>query len=1081
MHKTCLVLLAICLHANDIRISEVMSNPQGSEYENEFIEVYNASDHVIHINGWILSDGNGVDTISHLSGPTEIQPARYALILDPGYNFSSGPYTDFLNDTLPIYTISTDGSFGSGGLSNAGESVLIQSPDSLISSEMSWVSSTQNGFSWERVSLNTQDSLSVWQQSLEINGTPGYRNSVTPPLINLRLVEVIIESSTSGEPVEIILGIKNTGENLVPTFSISIYRDDNQNGEKNNGEWEMVSQVNTEVQPQEVIAYPLQLFPLIPGMHQLEARVFTVNDENGEDDSLRFEVIGSYPRNSISITEIMYSPSSDQQGEWIEIQNRSDGRVSLQGWTFSDANQTRHRISDTLMFVDPLEYLTLCASSNMANYFGLELEQVHELSSWPALNSSSDSVRLFDASGHEVASVFYRGSWGESATSLERRHPDIYPRDEINWAASIQADGGTPSKMNTRHLLPVEIKVDEIKIEMPTMIGPTQAEVFLKFQNMGMDTLHILELDSDADIYWSGILSSFGLDSLTFASSMLWPGYNEIPIRILHGEEVLADTSMQVILGYQPGQIAINEIHYIPHEDQVEFLEFVNISSREIDLRGWTYRDRSGAEGDVVSQLVVQPDSLFLWTGDVLKLSDWSPPSASMVELSNWPSLNNSSDSIIILDPLGHRMIAHGYESPPDAEFGKSLERLALWKSQELVTSWSVCQDPAGITPGVKNSTVLTPRNLALQELTTLDSILWVGEGFFVRIPVLNAGVDFVEEAVLNAILAQNELPIGNWSWTLVDLAAGDTLTKDIELISETAGWVTLEVTIHYEGDETPYDDTIFQQIYISENATGAILNEVMSLPVVEQNEWVEIYNRSDKTIDLMGWLLADNSGATVSLSDTSLLLEPKHYLVFGPDDSMGPDIFEGVYQGIQHFPTLNNTEEMLRLFDPQGITMDEMSYNNFTELVTGRSLERIRSHTSGEDPGNWSICIAEFGSTPGEENSLYLDALGSKLNVDLSPNPFSPNGDGQDDQIGIRYELPFERGLMSIMVFDMAGRQIAWPVQIKPVSHRGQVWWDGEANYGGKAVTGLYIMKLLFDDQAGKVWTCLKKVYLIR
>ena len=1081
MRKICLVLLAICLQANDIRISEVMSNPQGSEYENEFIEVFNAADHVIQINGWILSDGNGVDTISHLSGPTDIQPFHYALIMDPGYDFLSGPYSDFLNDTIPIYTISTDGSFGSGGLSNAGELVLIQSPDSSISSEMSWFSATDNGFSWERVSVNSEDSQSVWQQSLEINGTPGFRNSVTPPLINLSLMEIVVESSREGEPVEIRLTIMNQGENSVPGFSISVYRDDNQNGEKNPGEWEIVTQVLSEMQPQEVIEYPLPLFSLTPGFHILEATIITVNDENAEDDATRFEVIGSFPQNCISITEIMYSPSSDQQGEWVEIQNRSGVSISLQGWTFSDANQTRHKISDTLKFVHPNEYLTLCATSSVANYFGLDMAQIHELNSWPALNSSNDSVRLFDATGHEIATVFYRGSWGETATSLERRHPDIYPHDEINWAASTQADGGTPSQMNSRHLLPIEIRVDEINIDLPNMVGPTQAEVVVGFQNLGMDTLSTLELDSDADIYWSGFLTSFGFDSLAFTSAILWPGSNVIPIRILHGEQLLVDTSIVVILGYPPGQIAINEIHYIPHEDQVEFIEFVNVSSNEIDLQGWRFRDRSGAEGTVVSHLVVQPESLFLWTSDALMLTDWAPPSASIGELTPWPSLNNSSDSIIILDPLGRRMMAHGYQSPSDAEYGKSLERLALWKAHDLESNWSVSQDPTGITPGEKNSRVLPPSNIAIQELQFIDSTLWTDVVFLVRAKVVNAGVNIVERVDLSARLEQNGLQVGAWSWVEADLRAGETLMQDMELVSETSGWVTLEIMVQYDGDEMPGDNIIRQQLYLSEYGSGPILNEVMPLPVMEQDEWIEIYNRSENPIDLRGWSLADNSGATAVLSDTSLFLMGGQYLVLGPDDSHKQASDGGRYQQVQHFPTLNNSEESLRLFDPQGIPMDGMSYDSFTELVTGRSLERIRFHISGEDPGNWSVCVHNLGSTPGAENSLHLEALGSILDVELSPNPFSPNGDGEDDRIAISYELPFERGVMSIMIFDMAGRQIALPVQIKPVSHRGQVWWDGEANYGGKAVTGLYIMKLLFDDQAGKVWSCLKKVYLIR
>ena len=233
--------------------------------------------------------------------------------------------------------------------------------------------------------------------------------------------------------------------------------------------------------------------------------------------------------------------------------------------------------------------------------------------------------------------------------------------------------------------------------------------------------------------------------------------------------------------------------------------------------------------------------------------------------------------------------------------------------------------------------------------------------------------------------------------------------------------------------------------------------------------------------MNMLGWFIADNSGSAISISDTSIRLERNSYLVIGNDLGLAPNLHGGDYLGIPHFPTLNNSDESLTLSDPQRISMDEMSYSADAALVQGRSLERIRPQVSGQDTRNWSVCIDGFGSTPGVENSLYLDVLTSELFVELEPNPFSPNGDGHADQVVIQYELPFEHGLMSVMVFDMAGRKIAEPVQINPVSHRGHVFWDGEANYGGKAVTGLYIMKLLFDDQAGKVWSDLQKVYLIR
>ena len=1081
MHKIGLVLLAICLQANDIRISEVMSNPQGSEYENEFIEVFNATDHVIQINGWVLSDGNGVDTISHLSGPVGIQPECYALIVDPGYNFLTGPYLAMLNDSLSIYTISTDASFGSGGLANTGESVIIRSPDSTSSSIMSWSSSTTNGYSWERVSVTTVDSLSSWAQSLEINGTPGARNSVTPPLINLSVLGVEVESGLVGEMVNIILTLKNGGEHEIPNFSVAVFRDEDQDGEQGEDEWDTIIQENSALGSQEVRAFQLSLFPLVPGVHQLELRVSATDDENAADDALWFEVVGSYPRNSISITEVMYSPSADQQGEWVEIQNRSAETVSLQSWTFADANQTRHLISDSLLLVEPSEYLTLCASSNIINYFDLEPQQILELNSWPALNSSSDSVRLFDANGHEVASIYYRGSWGESATSLERRHPESHPCEEINWAASTQVDGGTPSAMNTRHLLPLALQIDKIVVEASSSIGPAQVQVCVGFQNLGIDTLFSMELASDADIYWHGSLSSFQQDSLIFTSPMLWPGYSQIPIRLIFEGELLADTSVQVLLGFPSGQIAINEIHYYPHEDQVEFLELVNISSSEIDLKGWSYKDRSGAEGEVMSPFLIQPDSLFLWTGDAGKLGDWTPSFACISELSSWPSLNNSSDSIIIMDPLGQRMIAFEYTAAPNSENGKSLERQALWKAQELASSWSVCQDPLGITPGRKNSVLIPPQNLTVGELVILDSMLWIDEVFSVEIAIVNRGVDLAEASNLSIKLLYNSVQKDDWSDLLPPIEPGDTLTWDVELISGSSGWIILEVEVQFEGDETLEDNTMIQKLFISGNTSALVINEVMALPVNDQDEWIEIYNRSADSVDLLGWLMADNSSPSKCISDTSVVLESNSYLVLGHDQSLGPDLHGAVYQGIPHFPTLNNSEERIKLFDPQGVTMDAMSYSSSTELVLGRSLERIRPQVPGQDSGNWSVCIDDMGSTPGKENSIYLDVLSSNLAIELEPNPFSPNGDGQADQLVIHYELPFEHGLMTIMVFDMAGRKIAEPVQIKPVSHRGQVLWDGEANYGGRAVTGLYIMKLLFDDQAGKVWSSLKKVYLIR
>lgn len=1081
MRKVCLVLLAIFIQANDIRISEVMSNPQGSEYENEFIEIFNASNHVIQINGWVLSDGNGEDTISYHSGPPQIQPGKYALILDPGYNHDTGPYLQFLQDSLPIYTISTDGSFGSGGLANGAESVIIRAPDTSQISQMSWVTATQNGHSWELVSISTADSQSIWEESLTFNGTPGLRNSVTRPLYNLSFSNVGLNLAEMNEPVSVTIWLQNLGELPISGFSLYVFLDSDQNGTRESGEWEYTQVFEHVLGSQDSLEVSIDLFRLTPGVHRVEFQIVFDDDEVLTDNNQQLDIVGAYPLNAISITEVMYSPAPDQQGEWVELQNISETTVSLQGWTLLDANQTRHLITDSLLQLEPLEYLTLCASIDMGSYFGLESHEVHELRSWPSLNSSSDSVRLFDASGHGVAKMHYRGSWGEPGISLERRHPSSHPLDAINWHPSTNLDGGTPSRINTRHLLPVEIQIESISAMDTGITGPAQVRIRIDFQNLGTDTLYLLEIDSDADIYWSGALASFEQDSIIFSGPILWPGYNNIPIKILHEAEVLIDTSIQVLLGYPPGLVAINEIHYDPNVDQCEFLELINLSSSAINLRGWSFADRSGARGDVVDDLFVQPDSMVLWTVDATKLRDWTPTGGQISELSNWPSLNNGSDSIIIKDPVGKRMLAHAYENPPAGTTGRSLERLALWKPSYLHTSWLICKDPWGITPGRENSQHIPLRNLGLHELSVHDPIIWASETFASEILIINHGFELASDVQLNLALIQDEFEIDFYSITFDLIQAGDTLRHAANLFASSPGRSTIRAELIVEGDGYLDDNLILQDFYISGEPSHLILNEIMPLPIVDQNEWLEIYNRSDAAVDLKGWMISDNSNAICTLSDTSLILMSHSYLVVGGENDPGFWSREIPYHSLSQFPTLNNSDDQITLFDPQNMPMDHVSYGPENQPVSGRSLERIRSWSVDDDFDNWDICIAHEGSTPGERNSLDLDVLISDLNIQLEPNPFSPDGDGHGDQLTISYELPFESGVMSVMVFDMAGRVIAEPVQIKPVSHRGQVMWDGEAKYGGKAVTGLYIMKLLIDDQAGKVWSSFKKVYLMR
>ncbi|MEA3288450.1 MAG: lamin tail domain-containing protein [Candidatus Marinimicrobia bacterium] len=1069
------------MQASSLRISEVMSNPQGSEYENEFIEVYNPSDHVMHINGWILSDGNGVDTIIHWSGPETIRSNGYALILDPSYDLSSGLYSVMIPDSIPVYTISTDASFGSGGLANSGESVHVYNPDTTVISQMTWTTASDNGYSWERVSIEAPDSLTAWEQSHVENGTPGFHNSVTPPLWNLSLNEVLVTHAVVSEPIEIRLVIKNTGEYSISAFSVFVVHDENQNDEYDLNEWSLFQEYFDPLESLDIIEIPLQLFELESGIQKLAVHIFATGDETTDDNTLHFEIAGAYPAAAVSITEIMSSPTTAQGGEWVELKNISTTPVSLQGWTLSDANQTRHLVTEELYFLQPESLVTLCKHTDIMEFFSLTPDQILVLNSWPTLNSAADSVRLFDASGYPVARAYYRGSWGYPGISLERRHPMVFPLSEWNWQPSNNPDGGTPSRLNTQQLEPVAIQIEAVDVVQSNPIGPAALTLIVHFKNMGLDTLHSLQLASTGSWGWQGALPSFQLDSLNVMTDVLPAGISHVPIRIYHDAFQLADTSIQVVLGFPPNQIALNEIHYLPVEDQVEFIEFVNIGMDTLNINGWSYGDRSGTRGTVLSPMLIPPDSLFLLCGDMATLSDWTPFGARIFELAPWPSLNNSSDSILVFDLQGNRQLTHGYLADQGGDPGRSLERLALWKAAESNASWATCQDPRGITPGYRNSVQVPLANLVLGKIQILDSLQSVNEAFSVQLQIINAGFDPADIASVNLRLFQDTEELAEYHEVLPILAGGDTLFWQIELELDQCGWIEMVAEVQSYNDNLPADNILTLKSYISCLATPLIINELMPVPLFEQPEWIELYNRSNRNVDLQDWLISDNSLAGKVITDSSLVLAPGAYLLLTGSVELASNMEEDQVQFVSGFPTLNNSEDGLVLYDPQGIHMDAMSYNTYTAMAEGRSLERIRSAARGDDPRNWGICIDEAASTAGRENSLNLEILPPQLTIKLNPNPFTPNGDGQADELVIQYELPMEQGLMSVMIFDMAGRKIAEPVQARAVSHRGQLCWDGEAGYGGKAVTGLYIMKMLVDDLAGNVYEILEKVYLVR
>jgi hypothetical protein len=81
-----------------------------------------------------------------------------------------------------------------------------------------------------------------------------------------------------------------------------------------------------------------------------------------------------------------------------------------------------------------------------------------------------------------------------------------------------------------------------------------------------------------------------------------------------------------------------------------------------------------------------------------------------------------------------------------------------------------------------------------------------------------------------------------------------------------------------------------------------------MYAPSGDEPEWVELYNRSQDTINLKNWRISDNNISTKSIIlQTSVIVPPNSYVVIAKDSNFFM-LHPGVSVTITNFPALSNT-----------------------------------------------------------------------------------------------------------------------------------------------------------------------------
>lgn len=544
--------------------------------------------------------------------------------------------------------------------------------------------------------------------------------------------------------------------------------------------------------------------------------------------------------------------------------------------------------------------------------------------------------------------------------------------------------------------------------------------------------------------------------------------------------------------------ILINEIMADPSPSvglpEVEWIELYNRSSKTIDLK--TLRLSDGGTPTALPAFLLYPDSFIVLatSADATVLAAVTPRVRGM---SGFPSLNNDGDALSLTDANGQIIDQVTYSSSwhvstSQRDGGWTLERINPQLPCLGAENWQSCPVTPGGTPGFANASL---QNYADSEPPRLVAA-FPESAQTVRV-FFSEGLDLTAAASLNAYQIEP---------TRALLSATASATDRREVLLQLAE--PLESGVIYaltatsnlkdcSGNVASAIDTAFIGLPETPAPQDIVVNEILFNPNTGGSDFVELYNRSNKVFNLQDFFLANFSGTgDVKAIALNRLLLPGQYVVFTPSTA---DIQARFSQAQANFlfglalPSFNDDEGNVSLFWSKAgsvITVDSFDYvdDMHNALFSssereGASLERIRADGQTNDAANWtSAARSPFGSgTPTQPNSQKVDLNTGIDLVQLDPARLSPDNDGYEDFLNIRYALPGSGYAATMTIFDSNGVPVKRLVRQDLLGTEGALRWDGDTEDGSLARPGIYILYFEIFSPSGDVQQIKKTFALVQ
>lgn len=683
------------------------------------------------------------------------------------------------------------------------------------------------------------------------------------------------------------------------------------------------------------------------------------------------------------------------------------------------------------------------------------------------------SVRVIKTGEEWVLSVYIDGSWIEEGTSMDSLHVSsnyfglfcdyTSSRSDLFYFDNIMVTGDPYIDSSAFVIEHVEVSnPDLVQIEFSKDIDESKLK------------MNSFQFQSD-EITIDSLSLKGALVTLHTESNIPNKTHQSIDVSGIYDEYgyVLNDTIVSFdFIEPERFDLVISEFMVDPEPaielPEFEYIELFNRTEFEIDLQN-CYLMVQG-ESYLISDASISAHSYLLLLPKGAN-GQWAE-AIDVTYLNKFPSLVKSQNDMVLVSNTNVVLDAITYNDLWENktfkdEGGWSFEIIDLDNRSGHFNNWEYSNHLAGGTPGYVNSV----KNINLDREAPFVKFITVSDS--------SVQIYFSEPMNIDNSLSEQIHITGGLS---VDSVCFDSVFLDktvLYLMTSLDDLVRYELVI--DNSLSDFNNNKLMSYFplqfgkISELKSGDIvINEVLFNPTSEGVDFIEIYNRSDKTVNLSDLFITEIDDSLpkklIHLSEYDVPIVPESYWVSTSDTARlfaTHDISTQYWiLELETFPSMPNNEGNIAITNKRGEIIDQIHYYDswhysLLNSTQGVSLERIQPDIQTQSSYSWHSASEVTGySTPGAVNSQYQDlSYDNNELIHLRSKLFTPDSDGMDDLLMIDIDSNTAGGVINIVVYKGDGGMVTTIANNVLLGSNNSISWNGTDTNGARVPPGIYIL----------------------